>query len=96
MILDLTRREQVDMLVPGRRGRGRPRSAAKEKTDKLCKLLKEAGAVIYAQRPDAGVFRETKIPEGARVVDADYRESRKRASAASASASPCTTRAISA
>ena len=49
---------------------------AKSKSDQLAKLLKEAGAVIYAQQPDAGVFRETKIPPGGRVVDADYRESR--------------------
>jgi molecular chaperone DnaK len=51
-------------------------AAAKEKSDALGKLLKEAGAVIYAQQPDAGIYRETKIPSGARVVDADYRESR--------------------
>jgi molecular chaperone DnaK len=51
-------------------------TAAKERTARLGNLLKEAGAVIYAQRPDAGVFRETKVPPGARVVDADYRESR--------------------
>jgi molecular chaperone DnaK len=49
---------------------------AKEKTEKLGALLKEAGAVIYAQQPDAGVFRETKVPSGPRVVDADYRETR--------------------
>jgi molecular chaperone DnaK len=49
---------------------------AKEKTEKLGALLKEAGAVIYAQQPDAGVFRETKVPSGSRVVDADYRETR--------------------
>jgi molecular chaperone DnaK len=49
---------------------------AKEKTEKLGALLKEAGAVIYAQQPGAGVFRETKVPSGARVVDADYRETR--------------------
>jgi molecular chaperone DnaK len=49
---------------------------AKERSEALGKLLKEAGAVIYAQRPDAGIFRETKVPPGARVVDADYRETR--------------------
>jgi molecular chaperone DnaK len=49
---------------------------AKDKTEKLGALLKEAGAVIYAQQPDAGVFRETKVPSGPRVVDADYRETR--------------------
>jgi molecular chaperone DnaK len=49
-------------------------AAAKDRTEQLAKLLKEAGAVIYAQRPDAGIFRETKIPPGARVVDAEYRE----------------------
>ena len=51
-------------------------AAAREKSERLGNLLKEAGAVIYAQRPDAGVFRETKVPSGARVVDADYRETR--------------------
>jgi molecular chaperone DnaK len=50
--------------------------SARQKADQLGKLLKEAGAVIYAQQPDAGTFRETKIPPEARVVDADYRESR--------------------
>jgi molecular chaperone DnaK len=48
--------------------------AARDKTEKLGNLLKEAGAVIYAQHPDAGVFREVKTPSGARVVDADYKE----------------------
>ena len=51
-------------------------AAAREKSGQLEKLLKEAGAVIYAQRPDAGVYREVKMPSGARVVDADYRETR--------------------
>jgi molecular chaperone DnaK len=49
---------------------------AKERSEALGRLLKEAGAVIYAQRPDAGIFRETKVPPGTRVVDADYRETR--------------------
>ncbi len=49
---------------------------AKERGEQLGRVLKEAGAVIYAQRPDAGIFRETRVPEGARVVDADYRETR--------------------
>jgi hypothetical protein len=47
-----------------------------QKTEALRKLLKEAGAVIYAQRSDAGIFRETKMPPGARVVDAEYKEKR--------------------
>ena len=51
-------------------------TAAKEKTEALAKLLKEAGAVIYAQRPDAGIYREIKVPPGARVVDAEYKERR--------------------
>jgi molecular chaperone DnaK len=55
---------------------GKDAAAARQESEALGKLLKEAGAVVYAQRPDAGVYRETKIPEGARVVDADYRESR--------------------
>jgi molecular chaperone DnaK len=49
---------------------------AKERSDKLGAVLKEAGAVIYAQQPDAGAFRETRVPSGAKVVDADYREAR--------------------
>jgi molecular chaperone DnaK len=58
-------------------------AAAKEKSDALSKLLKEAGAVIYAQQPGAGVYQEVKgarpageAGRGARVVDADYRETR--------------------
>ena len=68
--IEAARRETRDAVA------GKDAAAAKERAEKLGKLLKEAGAVVYAQRPDAGVFRETKIPEGARVVDADYRESR--------------------
>jgi len=57
-------------------------AAAKDKAEALRKVLKEAGAVIYAQRPDAGVFRETRVPgggerqakPGAKVVDAKYKE----------------------
>ena len=62
---------------------GKDAKLAREKSDVLAKLLKEAGAVIYAQQPDAGVYRETVVPpprddrpSGARVVDADYRETR--------------------
>ncbi|TAK43178.1 MAG: molecular chaperone DnaK [Betaproteobacteria bacterium] len=62
---------------------GKDAKLAREKSDALAKLLKEAGAVIYAQQPDAGVYRETVVPpprdetaSGARVVDADYRETR--------------------
>jgi molecular chaperone DnaK len=52
-------------------------AAAKEKSDKLGNLLKEAGAVIYAQSPQAEPpFREVKFPPGSRIVDADYREAR--------------------
>jgi len=68
--IEAARRDTRDAMA------GKDAAAARERTEKLSKLLKEAGAVVYAQRPDAGVFRETKIPEGARVVDADYRESR--------------------
>ncbi len=53
-------------------------AAAKQKSDALAKVLKEAGAVIYAQQPGAGVYQEVKTPRsgeaGPRVVDADYRE----------------------
>ena len=56
---------------------------ARDKLDALRKVLKEAGAVIYAQRPDAGVFKETVVPPragetqpGGRVVDAEYRDTR--------------------
>jgi molecular chaperone DnaK len=51
-------------------------AAAKEKSERLGTLLKEAGVAIYAQRPDAGIYREVKVPPEARVVDADYRETR--------------------
>jgi molecular chaperone DnaK len=61
---------------------------AQEKADALRKVLKEAGAVIYAQQPGAGVFKETVVPPSSgearpsgagprgRVVDAEYKESR--------------------
>ena len=61
---------------------------AREKTDQLRKVLKEAGAVIYAQQPGAGTFREKIVPPPpgeprptgsgprGRVVDAEYKESR--------------------
>jgi len=51
-------------------------AAANERSERLGKLLKEAGAVIYAQRPDAGMYREVKVPPGARVVDAEFKERR--------------------
>ena len=38
--------------------------AALEKAEALRKLLKEAGAVIYAQTPSAGPYAETKYPGG--------------------------------
>ncbi len=38
--------------------------AASEKAEALRKLLKEAGAVIYAQTPSAGPYAETKYPGG--------------------------------
>ena len=51
---------------------------AREKAENLRRVLKEAGAVIYAQRPDAGVFRETVVPgerePRGKVVDAEYKE----------------------
>jgi molecular chaperone DnaK len=68
--IEAARRETRDAIVK------KDAALAKEKTERLGALLKEAGAVIYAQQPDAGVFRETKVPSGARVVDADYRETR--------------------
>jgi molecular chaperone DnaK len=61
---------------------------AQEKSDLLRRVLKEAGAVIYAQQPGAGVFKETVVPPPGgearpsgsgprgRVVDAEYKESR--------------------
>jgi molecular chaperone DnaK len=61
---------------------------AREKSEALRKVLQEAGAVIYAQQPGAGVFKETVVPSptgearpsGAgprgRVVDAEYKEAR--------------------
>jgi molecular chaperone DnaK len=64
---------------------------AVERAEELKKVLKEAGVAIYAQTPQAGVYKETRAPEGAaaggqarpsgsgprgRVVDADYKETR--------------------
>ena len=56
-------------------------AVAREKSESLAKLLKEAGAAIYGQPPPGS--RETAAPPpgeqahpGARVVDADYRETR--------------------
>jgi len=54
----------------------------KEKTEELRKVLKEAGAMIYAQQPGAGMYKQTVVPPppgsspGGRVVDAEYKESR--------------------
>ncbi|NWG76168.1 MAG: molecular chaperone DnaK, partial [Rubrivivax sp.] len=39
-------------------------AAAAEKAEALKKLLKEAGAVIYAQTPGAGPYKEEKYPGG--------------------------------
>jgi molecular chaperone DnaK len=59
-------------------------SLARDKSEALKRALKEAGAVIYAQQPGAGVYKETVVPPppgseqkarpGAKVVDADYHE----------------------
>jgi molecular chaperone DnaK len=48
---------------------------AKEKSAVLEKVLKEAGAVIYAQTPEAGPYKEVIVP-GKKVVDAEYKEAR--------------------
>jgi len=48
---------------------------AKEKGAALEKVLKEAGAVIYAQTPEAGPYKEVVVP-GKKVVDAEYKEAR--------------------
>ena len=48
---------------------------AKERSAALEKLLKEAGAVIYAQTPEAGPYKEVVVP-GKKVVDAEYKEAR--------------------
>ena len=61
--------------------------AAKQQTEELRKVLKEAGTMIYAQQPGAGVYKQTVIPPASearptgsphsgRVVDAEYKESR--------------------
>ena len=62
---------------------------AANRAEELKKVLKEAGVAIYAQTPQAGVYRETRAPQetaaGAqarpsgsgprgRVVDAEYKE----------------------
>ena len=62
---------------------------ATERAEALQKLMKEAGAVIYAQTPGAGIYAETPAPgtpsgearpSGAgprgRVVDAEYHETK--------------------
>lgn len=64
-------------------------SLATEYAEKLKKVMKEAGVAIYAQTPQAGVYKETRAsqasgpggqarPSGSgsrgRVVDADYKE----------------------
>ena len=68
----------------------RDAALAKQRADALAQVLKEAGVVIYSQRPGAsGVYKEVKTeraapageprPSGSgprgRVVDADYEES---------------------
>ncbi|MBI3771950.1 MAG: molecular chaperone DnaK [Gammaproteobacteria bacterium] len=62
---------------------------ATERAEQLKKVLKEAGVAIYAQTPQAGVYKETRASQGTgsggqarpsgsgsrgRVVDADYKE----------------------
>ncbi|MFZ5595278.1 MAG: molecular chaperone DnaK [Pseudomonadota bacterium] len=61
---------------------------ATQRADELKKVLKEAGVAIYAQTPQAGVYKETRAstaahgneprPSGSgprgRVMDADYKE----------------------
>ncbi len=61
----------------------RDAALAAERADALQRQLKEAGAVIYSQTPNAGVYAQTPFPgaagdapTGARVVDAEYRESK--------------------
>ena len=61
---------------------------AAERSEALKKVLQEAGAVIYAQSPEAGAFRETPVPPASgearpaapgakgKVVDAEYRETK--------------------
>jgi molecular chaperone DnaK len=77
--IETARRETREAIVK------KDAAEAKDRAETLRKVLKEAGAVIYAQRPDAGVFRETRVPgEGearpsgsgprGKVVDAQYKE----------------------
>jgi molecular chaperone DnaK len=65
----------------------RDAALAKDKSPALEKVLKEVGAVIYAQTPQAGPYREVKVPPagearpsgpapGGKVVDAEYKEAR--------------------
>ncbi|MBI4205235.1 MAG: molecular chaperone DnaK [Betaproteobacteria bacterium] len=58
---------------------------ATERAEALQKLLKEAGVVIYAQQPGAGIYAEQKVPGAersaqpgsrARVVDAEFHETK--------------------
>ncbi len=48
---------------------------ASSRSGALQNLLKEAGAVIYSQTPDAGVYAQTPY-RGEKVVDAQYREAK--------------------
>ena len=84
--IETARRETQEAL------KKRDAQLATEKAEALKKVLQEAGAVIYAQQPGAGVYKETPYPppdmgasaeprpSGAgprgRVVDAEYKEAR--------------------
>jgi molecular chaperone DnaK len=82
--IESARRETRDAVV--RKDAG----LATQKSEELRKHLQEAGVVIYAQQPGAGVYKETVVPpptgearpSGAgprgRVVDAEYREKPER------------------
>jgi len=56
--------------------------AVKERSEELRTVLKEAGTMIYAQQPEAGMYKQTVVPpppgssRAGRVVDAEYKESR--------------------
>jgi len=60
---------------------------AREKSEALEKVLKEAGVVIYAQTPEAGPYKQVVVPPAGearpsgsgprgKVVDAEYKEAR--------------------
>jgi molecular chaperone DnaK len=81
---DLKGRIQVAMKETREAFSRRDAAAAAGKAEALRNLLKEAGAVIYAQTTPTGPYAEVKYPGGrpsgekGKVVDAEYQESKRK------------------